>query len=68
MDTNFDGQHDFAQAYGNGNNEDEYLVGDWDGDGKDNLAVRRNNTVLMDTNFDGQHDFAQAYGNGNNED
>lgn len=38
------------------NYEDEYLVGDWDGDGRDNLATRRGNTILMDTNFDGQVD------------
>jgi hypothetical protein len=31
--------------------EDQYLVGDWNGDGKDNLAVRRSNWVLMDFNF-----------------
>jgi uncharacterized protein YvpB len=47
---------------------DKYLVGDWDGDRKDNLAVRRGNTVLMDFNFDGAHDREQAYGNGNSED
>lgn len=48
--------------------EDQYLVGDWDGDGRDNLAVRRGNLILMDFNFDGEHDQAQFYGNGNSED
>jgi hypothetical protein len=48
--------------------EEQYLVGDWNGDRRDNLAVRRRNNVLMDTNFDGQADIQQAYGNGNSED
>ena len=48
--------------------EDEYLVGDWDGDGKANIAVRRGNTIYMDTNFDGKHEKVQTYGNGNSED
>jgi hypothetical protein len=47
--------------------ENQYLVGDWDGDRRSNLAVRRENTVLMDSNFDGSHDREQAYGNGNSE-
>jgi hypothetical protein len=45
--------------------EDQYLVGDWDGDGRDNIAVRRHgNQILMDFNFDGSHDREQRYGNG----
>jgi hypothetical protein len=48
--------------------EDQYLVGDWDGDGKDNIAVRRGNKILMDFNYDGSHDREQSYGNGNGED
>lgn len=48
--------------------EDEYLVGDWDGDGRDNIAVRRGNKILMDTNFDGIHNILQTYGDGNRED
>ena len=48
--------------------EDQYLVGDWNGDGKVNIAVRRGNCVLMDTNFDGAHDMEQHYGHGNGED
>jgi hypothetical protein len=62
--TSSDGAHDIVQCYGNGNSEDEYLVGDWDGDGRDNLAVRRGHCVFMDTNFDGAHDIVQCYGNG----
>ncbi|MBC6423355.1 MAG: hypothetical protein GDA43_20000 [Hormoscilla sp. SP5CHS1] len=64
MDFNLDGSSDRQQCYGNGNGESQYLVGDWDGDGKDNLAVRRGNRVLMDFNFDGDHDRTQTYGNG----
>ncbi|TYQ14559.1 UNVERIFIED_CONTAM: hypothetical protein Cloal_0905 [Acetivibrio alkalicellulosi] len=48
--------------------EDQYLVGDWNGDGKSNLAVRRGTAIYMDTNFDGDHDILLRYGKGNNED
>jgi murein DD-endopeptidase MepM/ murein hydrolase activator NlpD len=75
MDTDFDGAHNIKQSYGRGDQEDQYLVGDWDGDGRDNLAVRRGNIavrrwgkILMDTNFDGAHDILQHYGNGGSED
>jgi hypothetical protein len=47
--------------------EAEYLTGDWDGDRKANIAVRRGNCVLMDVNYDGTHDREQCYGNGNSE-
>jgi hypothetical protein len=47
---------------------DRYLVGDWDGDGRDNLAVRRGSEVYMDTNFDGLAEIVQAYGEGDGED
>ncbi|HZH78679.1 MAG TPA: zinc-dependent metalloprotease [Archangium sp.] len=42
--------------------QEEYLVGDWDGDGRSNLAVRRGSCVHMDHNFDGAPDFTQCYG------
>ena len=48
--------------------EDEYLNGDWDGNGKGNIAVRRGNKIYMDYNYDGQHDKLQSYGWGNKED
>ncbi len=48
--------------------EDEYLVGDWDGDGRDNIAVRRNNEILLDYNFDDVPDYSFFFGNGNQED
>ncbi|MFM7428003.1 MAG: M15 family metallopeptidase [Elainella sp.] len=47
--------------------EDEYLVGDWNGDGKDDLAVRRGSTILKDINGDGRHDLEQVFGLGNAE-
>ncbi len=47
--------------------EDQYLAGDWDGDKKSNLAVRRGNQILMDLNFAGLHEMAQSYGNGSGE-
>jgi len=62
MDYNYDGQHDKLQSYGWGNRENDYLVGDWDGDGKDNIAVRRRDKIYMDYNYDGQHDKLQSYG------
>lgn len=45
-----------------------YKVGDWNGDGRDNVAVRRGSQILMDTNFDALADIAQVFGNGNSED
>ena len=49
--------------------EDEYLVGDWDGDGDDDLAVRRDGCVYMDTDGDGsQAERELCYGNGDGED
>lgn len=47
---------------------DKYLVGDWNGDGRDNIAVRRGSEILMDVNYDGVHDILQSYGGGDLED
>lgn len=44
--------------------EEQYLAGDWDGDGRDNLAVRRNGCVLMDLDFTGGAEREQCFGNG----
>jgi hypothetical protein len=46
----------------------QYLIGDWDGDGRANLATRRGQCVYMDTNFDGAPNITQCYGNGASED
>ncbi|MFK7905190.1 MAG: FG-GAP repeat domain-containing protein [Chitinophagales bacterium] len=54
-------------SYGNGNSEHQYLVGDWNGDGKDKPAIRRNNKLLYNFNLDGRHDKEQNFGNGNSE-
>ena len=67
MDFNYDGLGDLVQHYGEGTGEDEYLVGDWDGDGRDNIAVRRGNTIIMDFNYDGLGDLVQHYGEGGKE-
>ncbi|MGA7304248.1 MAG: hypothetical protein WBW88_05215 [Rhodothermales bacterium] len=48
--------------------QDQYLVGDWNGNGKDNIAVRIGNRILMDTDGDGVPDKEQRFGNGNSED
>ncbi len=47
---------------------DRYMVGDWDGDGRDNLAVRRGNDLYLDTDFDGLADITHPYGDGDAED
>ncbi len=47
---------------------DQYLVGDWNGDGVDDLAVRQANRIFMDYTHDGIVDQIQEYGRGNNED
>ena len=56
-----------SDVYGNGNSEDEYLVGDWNGTFDAKLAVRRGNVILMDFNHDGIADKTVVYGNGNSE-
>ncbi len=56
-------QNEYDLAY-----EDEYLVGDWDGDGRDNIAVRRSNQIIMDYNYDGISDFSFFFGLGNQDD
>jgi Astacin (Peptidase family M12A) len=43
---------------------DQYLVGDWDGDGKDNIGIRRGNIIILDYNNDDIADFAFSYGFG----
>jgi len=63
MNFELDGQHDFIQIFGVGD-EDQYLVGDWDGDGRDNLAVRRGGVFEMDTNFDSEPDITMTFGEG----
>ena len=47
---------------------DLYMVGDWDGDGRDNLAVRRGSDLYLDTDFDGLADITHPYGDGDDED
>lgn len=41
---------------------DQYLFGDWDGDGSDDLAIRRSNVISKETNGDQQIDQIQTYG------
>ena len=60
----FDSFADKSFKFGNGNGEDEYLVGDWNGDSQDNIAVRRGSEIIMDFNFDSQADKSFHFGNG----
>lgn len=48
--------------------EDGYLVGDWDGDDVEDLALRRDHCVLREWNRDGVIDHEQCFGNGDAED
>jgi Secretion system C-terminal sorting domain len=50
--------------FGAGDSECQYLVGDWDGDGDDELAVRRANLILMDFGNGGGPERVQAFGLG----
>jgi hypothetical protein len=44
--------------------EDAYFVGDWTGDGKDKIAVRRGNQVIYQTNNSDTVGTSVIYGNG----
>ena len=57
-----------AVFYGNGNLEDQYLVGDWTGDGKAKLAVRRGRQIIYQAHITDTTGTAVSYGNGNAED
>ncbi|MEM6964341.1 MAG: PKD domain-containing protein, partial [Bacteroidota bacterium] len=59
---------DFIQLYGDFDQADQYLVGDWNGDGKDNIAYRIGQNIYMDFDYDHIPDFTQNYGTGNTED
>ena len=48
--------------------DDEYLIGDWDGNNVDDLAVRRGgNAILPDISGDAFHDILRYYGRGYSE-
>ncbi|OYU82548.1 MAG: hypothetical protein CFE24_15085 [Flavobacterium sp. BFFFF2] len=73
FDVNFDGKSDGIQVYGNGDYNingivDKYFVGDWDGDGKTNVGLRRGALIMLDINYDGIADIVFGYGNGDSED
>jgi len=61
LNGDLDGAHDFDFVFG-GKKEDQYLFGDWDGDGLKNVAARRCNQFLLDVSFDGKHDYQFYYG------
>jgi len=64
IDTDRDGFPDLQSEFGTGNSEDQYLVGDWDGDGSDNLGVRRGSLILMDFDGDSEAEREQRFGFG----
>jgi hypothetical protein len=43
---------------------DQVLVGDWNGDGRDDLLLRRAACVFVDTKLDGTHTEKQCFGEG----
>jgi hypothetical protein len=68
INTDQDSAHNFTLLYGFGDADDQYLVGDWDGDGRDNIGVRRGRELFLDTNFDAYADIIFTYGFGNADD
>ncbi|NEP85841.1 MAG: hypothetical protein F6K18_02835 [Okeania sp. SIO2C2] len=68
IDDDSDGTTDRTLIYGSGAEEDQYLVGDWDGDGTDEIAVRRGNAIHFDNDSDGTIDDTLLYGTGAGED
>ncbi len=48
--------------------EDQYLVGDWDGDGIDTFAVRRRDKIYYQPNLNSTTGVVVSYGNGQSED
>lgn len=52
-----------ATSFQFGNPGEEFFVGDWDGDGKDSIAIRRGNVFHFTNGTNGRLDFTFAYGN-----
>lgn len=48
--------------------EDQYLVGDWDGDGKDTFAVRRGKYIYYQATINSLHGIKVSFGDGRRED
>ncbi|GAA1629208.1 N-acetylmuramoyl-L-alanine amidase [Georgenia ruanii] len=62
LNNSFSGQADIVFDYGNPN--DRFLVGDWDGDKIDTMAIRRSNVFYVrNSNTTGNADKVFAYGN-----
>jgi len=61
LNKNLDGGHDLEFEFG-GPNEDQYLFGDWDGDGRTNVASRRCNLLFLDVDFDTAHEYQFSLG------
>ena len=63
--------YDIIYEFGLVEEVDEYFVGDWNGDGIDNIAYRIGNEFVMDTMVDFQHqnqpDITSSFGKGNEE-
>ena len=61
LNGDLDGEHDFDFRFG-GQSEDQYLFGDWNGDGLTNVAIRRCNQFFLDVNFDSLHEHQYYFG------
>jgi hypothetical protein len=64
LDEDGDGTPETKLCYDDLHAIDQVLVGDWDGDGRDDLLLRRGACVFVDKNLDGRHTETQCLGEG----
>ena len=56
-----------SQSFRFGNPGETFIVGDWDGDGKDSVAIRRGHNYIFTNGTDSKVAFTFAYGNPDDE-
>lgn len=64
LDLDGDDQPDRRLCYPDLGAIDQVLVGDWNGDGRDDLLLRRGPCVFVDSRLDGTHPEQQCFGEG----